>query len=406
MTTNGSFDRRLAGWLEMDAEGRVPDHFAEILVRTRATRQRPWWSSPERWLGMDVPVRLQFAPAARLAWLGVVLAALIALAATALLVGSGPTLPSPLGLAANGSLVYGGPDGDIYVLDSVRGEARPLIAGPAIDVSPSFSRDGSKVAFVRMTGGAQLVLADRDGAIIRTIALKGTPTSITWSPDGSRLAVVDSSSNTFSIVMTDGSGVRPVDLGLVTDRVFWRPNGRELVFQGEDSVPTHGFYVVGADGSGLRQIVQPVTDESHVQGPALSPDGSTILYSNWQFGGALFSLNVDTGATERLRFDPSHWSDYWPQWSPDGSQIVFNRGSAQERYFLAVGSPSGGSTVQLGPTKDWDAAADAVFSPDGTAVIARYSDGETWLLNVAGGAGIRLDLPEFGEIVSWQRLAP
>ena len=57
MTTNDSFDRRLSSWLERDAAGHVPDHLDEVLLHTAATRQRPWWSSPERWLPMDLTTR-------------------------------------------------------------------------------------------------------------------------------------------------------------------------------------------------------------------------------------------------------------------------------------------------------------------------------------------------------------
>ena len=61
MTTRDTFGRDLSRWLHEDAEHRVSDHLGEVLVRTAATRQRPWWSSPERWLPMDsVAVRRPF----------------------------------------------------------------------------------------------------------------------------------------------------------------------------------------------------------------------------------------------------------------------------------------------------------------------------------------------------------
>ena len=57
MTTNASFDDRLAAWLEQDSAHRVPEHLDEVLVLTRPMPQRKWWSSPERWLPMDVTAR-------------------------------------------------------------------------------------------------------------------------------------------------------------------------------------------------------------------------------------------------------------------------------------------------------------------------------------------------------------
>ena len=57
MTTRDTFGRDLSLWLREEGEHRVPDHLAEVLVRSAATRQRPWWSSLERWLPMDLTAR-------------------------------------------------------------------------------------------------------------------------------------------------------------------------------------------------------------------------------------------------------------------------------------------------------------------------------------------------------------
>ena len=53
MTTDDRFGTTLSSWLREDAAHRVPDHLAETLVQTAATRQRPWWSSLERLLPMS-----------------------------------------------------------------------------------------------------------------------------------------------------------------------------------------------------------------------------------------------------------------------------------------------------------------------------------------------------------------
>ena len=57
MTANDRFDRSLSPWLLDDAAFRVPDHLDEVLSVTRETRQRPAWSSLERWLPVDMTFR-------------------------------------------------------------------------------------------------------------------------------------------------------------------------------------------------------------------------------------------------------------------------------------------------------------------------------------------------------------
>ena len=103
MTTRDTFGRDLSLWLREEGEHRVPDHLAEVLVRSAATRQRPWWSSLERWLHVDTvavgrPLNLR-----PLAIIAVVLGALLLAALAAIWVAS--QRPSTFQLASNGRIV-------------------------------------------------------------------------------------------------------------------------------------------------------------------------------------------------------------------------------------------------------------------------------------------------------------
>jgi len=154
---------------------------------------------------------------------------------------------------------------------------------------------------------------------------------------------------------------------------------RELIFRGVTSGPgveTYGLYIVRADGTGLRAILPPTEEPEVPQEPALSPDGTRIIYTlrerDAYRGGQLYVVDVDSGDKHVLVFHGSIESDCYAEWSPDGSQIVFNRGTAQEKYYLAVGPVGGGTAVDIGPELPWDAAAATAFSPDGSKVIARY----------------------------------
>ncbi len=71
MIPSDGLDRKVSTWLHADAEHQVPDHLDAVLRRTRTERQRPAWSSLERWLPVQTTLRLSTAP--RVAWLLVVL---------------------------------------------------------------------------------------------------------------------------------------------------------------------------------------------------------------------------------------------------------------------------------------------------------------------------------------------
>src|SRR6476620_476509 len=108
MNRDDTFDPTIADWLHAEADHRVPEHLEAVLHRTRTERQRPAWSSLERWLPMDLTAQPRFLPRPTLGkalLVGVILFALIGIAIVA--VGSRvPRVPPPFGLAANGQIVY------------------------------------------------------------------------------------------------------------------------------------------------------------------------------------------------------------------------------------------------------------------------------------------------------------
>src|SRR4249920_359961 len=112
MNRTDRFDDVVSDWLHADAEHRVPEHIDVVLRRTRTERQRPAWSSLERWLPVHTTLRL--APVPRVARLLIVLAlAIVAIGIAIVAAGSLPRRADPFGLARNGTLVYGATDGDI-----------------------------------------------------------------------------------------------------------------------------------------------------------------------------------------------------------------------------------------------------------------------------------------------------
>ena len=131
MNPSDAFERHVSDWLHADAEHRVPEHLDAVLRRTRTERQRPAWSSLERWLSMDLTAQNRFATRPTLGKALLVAAILVALIGLALFaVGSRiQRVPPPFGLAANGQITYSA-NGDILASDADGKNAKTVVSGP------------------------------------------------------------------------------------------------------------------------------------------------------------------------------------------------------------------------------------------------------------------------------------
>jgi len=133
MTSRDRLEERLPKLLDELAAARTPDYFDSMLRQTARTRQRPAWSSLERWLPMDIaarPARLGLTSWRPVVIALVVLAVLLAVSA-ALFVGSRPRVPAPFGPARNGLVLFSSTGGDIVSVDPASGTTdRPQGLGP------------------------------------------------------------------------------------------------------------------------------------------------------------------------------------------------------------------------------------------------------------------------------------
>ena len=76
--------------------------------------------------------------------------------------------------------------------------------------------------------------------------------------------------------------------------------------------------VINQDGTGMRKLTQGVD-------PVLSPDGTQVAFTRWEYGGelgSLWTINVD-GSNERQILGEMRKAK-GPDWSPDETQIVLS----------------------------------------------------------------------------------
>jgi hypothetical protein len=267
MTAFGRFDPfelRIADAIDEIAATRMPDYLDDIFQRTAASKQRPRWTFLERWLPVDTTfTRVPFGrrlPVRQLV-LVLVVVALVA-ASLALYVGSQRRLPPPFGPAANGQLVYGS-GGDLYVRDSVTGDARVLLGGPGDQAGAIVSPDGQLVAYDEYAGTAGRAsganphdwVVKIDGSNPRQLLdAEYTFNAFAWAPDSRSVLIATSPRDAPEvwIAPVDGRGAR--QLAFDSMRAWdatWDPiTPGGLLVRGEaDATHLADLYLVDPNGT-------------------------------------------------------------------------------------------------------------------------------------------------------------
>ena len=426
MIANDPFERLVSDWLHADAEHRVPDHLESVLLLTSGARQRPAWSSLERWLPLDTtfhPRLLNTPSIGRVLAVAALILILVAVAAFA--IGSQHRLPQPFGPATNGLLLTSA-DGDIYAVDPVTLARHPVVAEIPFDFGPSFSRDGTRFLFLRGAPadcgkpdcGLMLMVADADGSNVRQ--LTPGPASLDWadwSPDGKQIAIDAAppvgAGHVLMVVNADGSGSRTLDVGRPVHELSWLPpDGKEIVFRGErvtQTDPPVAIWAVNVATGVLRQLTtRPAHSDDDYQDVAVSPDGSRIAYQDDSLPAHEHILDLRTRQDRLLPGDGQFGGGF----SPDGTKLVMLRGVAPGgRLRLTVATLDGSTApIDIGPVVGYGDNGPMInnytWSPDGSAILANYDLGKVALLMPIDGSK-PIDLAH-GDMAfpAYQRVAP
>jgi len=266
---------------------------------------------------------------------------------------------------------------DIYVMNADGSNVRQLTEHPANDIWPEWSPDGTRIAFPsRRDGNFEIYVIDGDGTNLQRLTnTPGHEDFPTWSPDSTQILFSRIEGNDGTFVMNaDGSNERR----LLDFRVFepaWSPDGTRIAF-GSDHEGFRAIYVMPAPGpqaqmdadgveQGSRSLQKLSTSRAGENCPSWSPDGTQIAFASWHDGdGEIYVMpapgpqaQVDAGGSNLQKLTDNRFEEEFPAWQPAAPPL--NPGSGD------IGLVT---TTHGGPYND--RAFDILLTEDGGSLIA------------------------------------
>lgn len=244
-------------------------------------------------------------------------------------------------------------DWQIYLFDIQTGDFRFLVKGR----DPVWSPDGTRIAYV---WGGGLWVADvksGEGKGLFSFEEGDWVRDITWSPSSHQITFLyqeGGMGGLLEMLMVNADGKEEAiqllpPTGNLIGSPIWSPSGKVLCVIGERDAATarwfHNLWTMDADRSKQTQL----TKETAVMSFAPAPDGDWVVFSGGlPYEETSLSYNLwlfDTDGSRLLRLTQGTFSDYDPQWSPDGRQVLFRR---EDKGILAL-NLADGSLTQVYP---------------------------------------------------------
>jgi Tol biopolymer transport system component len=422
MSGDLDLERLLADWMASAAPSRAPSQAVDDAISTTGQRgPRPTLLALMRTSPMTTrPTTLVGSWPMRAAYLLTILVVAIALAATSILIGARYLAQAADPTGPNG-LIAVDSEGDILIADPDGTHARLLTTGPDIDIQPSFSPDGHRLAYFSTPaegGAARLILMRPDGSDRREIdaapgwlfktAIMGSP-NISWSPDATRIATVVAGGTGSTLAVVDvGSGAfEPLEISSF-DATFvsWSPDGEWLAYIGR----TLGgeVFLIHPDGTEERSVSPTAADGPSYLSVDWSPDSRHVTYSRSnETDDGFDAYAVDLARMEETLLagdEPGVGNLWWPTYSPVGARLA------------SGGDLAGAAAVYTGRADgtDWSPLAipspvtteDVTWSPDGTSLLVFSHDLASLLLVPidAPAATVTIATGESLGSPSWQRV--
>jgi hypothetical protein len=263
-----------------------------------------------------------------------------------------------------------GHDFEIWSVAADGSDLRPVYTGDGSATTPAWSPDGTRIAFLeadrssRDLGPLRLLWREADGSnpvvVIAEGLIEPAVRALEWSPDGTRIAVLDSKEHDIdafdefglplaeiAVYRLDGTRERLLDVPGGAGGFAWSPDGQGFAVSRVDAQGAIDLIRVDLEGRVVGLIAEDVAPYS----PVWAPDGSRIAFTRQEVMPGVSDVLLDDVWTvapdgtgeRRLTEDGGRKPSL--AWTPDGQRILFSRQTPDRCDIVSIRPDGSGRQV-------------------------------------------------------------
>lgn len=226
---------------------------------------------------------------------------------------------------------------EIYTINADGTDQQNLTNHPARDEMPRFSPDGSFLLFESNRDGnweiySMLLDGNNQTNLIHCDSVDSTPA---FSPDGSKIIFNSNRDGDFEVYVMDADGQNQQNLTNFPGGTFYAhdrypefsPDGNKIMFISSRELG-ESLYIMDSNGSNQKFLVNAGEFWGQLFNKVFSHDSKNIIYeqrNHYDFVPGIYIIDIESMENKNLSANPNMSSyDSYPALSPDGTKIVFS----------------------------------------------------------------------------------